>query len=121
MFIDLSPFNIGDNRPGLVRRIKELQPDASNRAIAKAVGADEKTIRNDSKPPADNSAGDPHDLASDLPKYESSADNSAPEPESYELPEPEPEQLPEPDELLAAEPELNPAEPESAPERNRNR
>ena len=48
--IDLSPFNIGDTRPALVRRIKDLQPEASVRAIAEAVGQPKSTIQQDLKP-----------------------------------------------------------------------
>ena len=78
--IDLSPFNIADSRPALVRRIKELQPDASNRAIASTTSVDEKTVRNDLKPPADYSAPEPGDMPSDLHENSTPADYSAPEP-----------------------------------------
>jgi hypothetical protein len=44
--VDFSPFNL-QNRPQLVRRIKELQPEASNRAIAEAIGVSEPTVRRD--------------------------------------------------------------------------
>jgi DNA methylase len=46
---DLSRFNLGDGRPALVRRIKELQPEASNRAIAAAIGVSHGTVNNDIK------------------------------------------------------------------------
>ena len=45
--IDLSSLNLGSKRPKLIKRIKELQPDASQRAIAKAVGVDQATVSRD--------------------------------------------------------------------------
>jgi hypothetical protein len=48
--VDFSRFNVQDTRPQLVRRIKELQPEASNRAIAEAMGMSEITVRRDSAP-----------------------------------------------------------------------
>jgi N6-adenosine-specific RNA methylase IME4 len=45
--IDLSSLNLGSKRPKLIKRIKELQPDASQRAIAKAVGVGQKTVSRD--------------------------------------------------------------------------
>jgi hypothetical protein len=53
--VDFSRFNVQDTRPALVRRIKELQPEASNRAIAQAIGVDERTVRRD-MPAAANAA-----------------------------------------------------------------
>jgi hypothetical protein len=44
---------VAEQRKRIAKLIKELQPTASNRAIAKALGANEKTIRNDA---AENSA-----------------------------------------------------------------
>jgi hypothetical protein len=45
--LDFSAFNLGERRPELVRRIKELQPEASNRAIAEAVRVAHITINRD--------------------------------------------------------------------------
>ena len=45
--IDLSSLNLGSKRPKLIKRIKELQPDASQRAIAKAVGVAQMTVSRD--------------------------------------------------------------------------
>jgi hypothetical protein len=45
--IDLSPFNLGDNRPKLHKRIKELQPKASTRAIGQMTGAPKSTVHDD--------------------------------------------------------------------------
>jgi 16S rRNA G966 N2-methylase RsmD len=42
--IDLSPFNLGDNRPKLHKRIKELQPKASTRAIGQMTGTPQRTV-----------------------------------------------------------------------------
>jgi hypothetical protein len=48
--VDFSPFNVQQTHPQLVQLIKELQPEASNRAIAEAIGVSEFTVRNDQKP-----------------------------------------------------------------------
>lgn len=45
--IDLSAFNLGDKRPQLVKRIKELQPQATQRAIAQAVRVSKTTVQMD--------------------------------------------------------------------------
>lgn len=42
--IDLSAFNLGEKKR-LHKRIKELQPDASSRAIASATGSRDRTVR----------------------------------------------------------------------------
>jgi hypothetical protein len=45
---DVKGFRLApEDRQKLARRIKELQAEASNRAIARALGADERTIRRD--------------------------------------------------------------------------
>lgn len=71
--IDLSTWKL-DERPKLARAIKAAQPKASNRAIAKALGVDEKTVRNDSAP----------DDAAMRDSGSSAADNSAPATKSGE-------------------------------------
>lgn len=43
--IDLSPFNLGDNRPKLHKRIKTLQPKATVRAIGKMTGTPHTTVQ----------------------------------------------------------------------------
>jgi phage N-6-adenine-methyltransferase len=43
--IDLSPFNLGANRPTLHNRIKELQPQASTRAIGQMTGTPHTTVQ----------------------------------------------------------------------------
>jgi phage N-6-adenine-methyltransferase len=87
--IDLSPFNIGDNRPGLVRRIKELQPDASNRAIASAVGVSDVQVGRDLKP-ATYVAPEPWRDTPDLHEHEDAATYVAPEPDVLNDPDSEP-------------------------------
>src|SRR5262249_29960588 len=47
---------IADERKQIAQRIKELQPEVSNRQIARTLGVDEGTIRNDVA--AENSARD---------------------------------------------------------------
>jgi hypothetical protein len=49
--VDFSPFNVQKTHPQLVQLIKALQPEASNRAIAEAIGVSEFTVRNDQHPP----------------------------------------------------------------------
>lgn len=56
--IDLSAFNLGEKKR-LHKRIKELQPDASNRAIGRATGTPETTVRRHTSPPAPNGAPSP--------------------------------------------------------------
>jgi hypothetical protein len=51
--MDFSAFNLQDKRPELVQRIKALQPEVSNRAIAAAIGVDEGTVRRDIRPAVD--------------------------------------------------------------------
>ncbi len=75
--IDLSPFNLGENRPRLHRRIKELQPKASTRAIGQATGTPETTTRRDLTAP--NGAPEPTSGASDQGKHNEPAPNGAPE------------------------------------------
>jgi hypothetical protein len=45
--VDFSAFNLQEKRPQLVRRIKELQPEASQRAIGEAFGVDKRTVGRD--------------------------------------------------------------------------
>lgn len=56
--IDLSPFNLGDNRPKLHRRIKELQPKASTRAIGQMTGASKSEVHRDVAPPVPSGTPD---------------------------------------------------------------
>lgn len=51
--IDFSAFNLQEKRPELVQRIKALQPGASNRAIAEAIGVSRMTINRDIQPGTD--------------------------------------------------------------------
>jgi hypothetical protein len=51
--VDFSAFNVQDKRPELVRRIKELQPEASNRAIAEAIGVGHQSVMRDLNPGPD--------------------------------------------------------------------
>jgi hypothetical protein len=74
--IDTSYYNLGANRPQLVQRIKELQPKASNRAIADMVGVAESTVRNDLKPSAQNNAVAP---SLPVPNSPANAQNNAPQ------------------------------------------
>lgn len=53
--IDLSAFNLSESRPKLVKRIKELEPAASQRAIAKAIGVGQATVHRDLSPDSDES------------------------------------------------------------------
>ena len=70
--IDLSPFALGE-RPALVRRIKELQPGASVRAIADAVGESKSTVQRDlnpvpnGTPEREQEAPDQHGYAGPVP------------------------------------------------------
>lgn len=102
--IDLSPFNIGDNRPGLVRRIKDLQPESSERAIASAVGASPATIHRDLKP-ASHEAPEPIRSQPDQGEHDAAASYEAPELESFPGDDLEPEDEPEPA-AVPEEPEL---------------
>jgi hypothetical protein len=52
---------IAEQRKRIAKQIKALQPDASNRAISKALGVDEKTIRRDSAANAAPSAKKPNE------------------------------------------------------------
>jgi hypothetical protein len=93
--IDLTAFIDGD-RPQLVQRIKELQPEASNRAIARAVGVSPRTVDRDvqSEDPAPNDAPEPGSQPADLGKQEDPAPNDAPDPEPVSDPptsDPEPQ------------------------------
>ena len=78
--LDFSPFNLQEMRPKLVQRIKALQPKASNRAIAKAIGVDEGTVRNDQKESdAENSAPKRDKAVLTTGVLEVRAENSAPD------------------------------------------
>lgn len=77
--IDLSAFNLGEKKR-LHQRIKELQPAASERAIAKATGSPKSTVHRHLKDTAPNGASEP---VVDMPdQHESgpSAPNGAPKP-----------------------------------------
>jgi hypothetical protein len=53
----LAPVSKGKTRDQVAERIKELQPAASNRVIAKVVGVDETTIRRDTAANAASGGG----------------------------------------------------------------
>jgi DNA N-6-adenine-methyltransferase (Dam) len=102
--IDLSPFNIGDNRPGLVRRIKQLQPDASIRAIAEATGESKSTIQRDLAP-VPNGTPEPKPEPIDQQEHAGPVPNGTPEQDQerdaiHALLEGEPEPLKEFEELV---------------------
>lgn len=65
----------GEQRKSLVKRIKELQPVASNRVIAKVVGSDERTVRRDT---AANAAPDGKNVNNINGGHGTSAANAAP-------------------------------------------
>jgi phage N-6-adenine-methyltransferase len=52
--IDLSSLNLGKKRPELIKRIKELQPDASQRTIAKVMGVGQATVNRDLRDSSDS-------------------------------------------------------------------
>ena len=54
----ISAFNLQEQRPELIRMIKALQPGASNRAIAEAIGVGGTTVRRDTAG-APNGAAEP--------------------------------------------------------------
>jgi phage N-6-adenine-methyltransferase len=83
--IDLSAFNIGDNRPDLVKRIKELQPEATTRAIGSAIGVSHTTVERDLKVGTD--VPDDRELDGNQ-QVGPSADNAS----GTDVPEVEPEQ-----------------------------
>jgi N6-adenosine-specific RNA methylase IME4 len=64
-----------ESRKRIAARIKELQPKVSNRAIAKTLGVDEKTIRNDG---AERSAGSGKNVSPVKGATASAAEKSAP-------------------------------------------
>jgi phage N-6-adenine-methyltransferase len=66
---------VAEERKRIGLRIKELQPNASNRAIAKVFNVDEKTIRNDA---AENSAPASQKANGNNGAMSASAENSAP-------------------------------------------
>lgn len=83
--MDLSAFNLGDRRPQLHQRIKELQPDASNRAIADMTGVNETTVRRDLA--ASNNADIDETSGKTPEEAELHAANAAPAPEDARDPE----------------------------------
>ena len=64
-----------ESRKCIVARIKELQPAVSNRQIARTLGVDEKTLRNDA---AENSAPDEKKISKSNDAESNAAENSAP-------------------------------------------
>ena len=67
---------VTEHRKAIVRKLKSI--DASQRAIARALDVDEKTVRNDLKPPsADNSEPATPEPKQDKASETPSADNSA--------------------------------------------
>jgi phage N-6-adenine-methyltransferase len=66
---------VAEERKRIALRIKQLQPKASNRAIAKVFKVDEKTIRNDA---AENSAPASQKAKENNGAASASAENSAP-------------------------------------------
>ncbi len=77
--IDLSPFNLGKNRPRLHKRIKELQPKASTRAIGQATGTAQSTVADHLNPPDRNRSPEPVTGASDLQRQDEPDRNRSPE------------------------------------------
>lgn len=75
--IDLSAFNI-QNKEKLHKRIKELQPESSNRAIGKATGADERTVRRHTKEGAADAAPSPDSDTTHQAKENTGAADAAP-------------------------------------------
>jgi hypothetical protein len=81
--VDFSAFNLQEKRPQLVRRIKALQPEASNRAIAEAIGVAHETISRDvragtSVPGSDNEiTGIADQAGTDVPAVEPAPDDEA--------------------------------------------
>jgi hypothetical protein len=96
--VDFSAFNLQEKRPQLVNRIKALQPKASNRAIAKAIGVGHQTVGRDVGPGPDG----PHKPA----PVQTNAERPGPDGPS----QPEPD-TPEPSAALVAQP----AEPQALP------
>lgn len=80
--IKLDQFRVVTNkRKRIAKRIKELQPKASQRAIAKVVGVDETTIRRDlGSKPAANAAPAEEEPAPAVPSQPADAANAAPKP-----------------------------------------
>lgn len=79
---------MAEKRPGLVRRIKELQPEASNRAIAEAIGVAPATVDRDVHAASyEATLGDePQDMRDD---HDPSASDEPPPPETAIPPEDE--------------------------------
>lgn len=76
--IDLSPFNLDKNRPKLNKRIKELQPKASERAIAQMTGTPKSTVHDDlsgARNRADNSYAGGNDQHREKGDARNRADN----------------------------------------------
>ncbi len=101
--IDISAFNMGENRPALVRRIRELQPDASVRAIAEAIGEPKSNVHRDLTPPVPHGTPKPEPEPLDVQEWRNPVPDGTPDPAPViddELPpddEPdEPEKQPEP-------------------------
>jgi len=89
--IDLSPFDLSENRPSLVRRIKDLQPDASVRAIADALGESKSQVQRDLHPPVPDGTPPPSDPLPDLEELSPPVPNGTPaQPPSPAVPEYDP-------------------------------
>jgi hypothetical protein len=78
--LTIEAFNVQEKRPELVRLIKELQPEASNRAIAEAIGVSEPTVRRDVNA-ASHDAPEPDEVAPGLESQAAVASHDAPEPD----------------------------------------
>ncbi len=77
--VDLSAFNLGENRPKLIKRIKELQPGASTRAIGKATGTPQSSVRRSLREDEPNGSPAEDEPCSDLPKPKPTEPNGSPE------------------------------------------
>jgi hypothetical protein len=80
--VDFSAFNLQEKRPALVRRIKALQPEASNRAIGQAVGVSDMTVGRDLTA-ATNVAPEPQPAADAEAIPDEAATNVAPAPAAW--------------------------------------
>jgi len=67
---------VAEQRARIAKRIKQLQPKASNRRVAKLLGVDEKTLRNDG---AEKSAPAANKSNNDSASNGADAEKSAPE------------------------------------------
>ena len=84
--IDLSSFNLDSAaRPRLHQRIRELQPGASTRAIAKATGTSKSAVHRDLTVP--NGTPEPKDAAQKAKSKKAGVPNGTPEPKKAETPE----------------------------------